>query len=169
MNGRVSHTTLRLDPISVLSACGSVEPCLPQAVSMPERSFLSAAKEPAAFKVADFLHGAGTIALMERSRGLNCAGKTKPSRTSRATFLARACSIFLAIEKNGATGGLPPSRSEVRMRVVMAQVDHVMRQFWAESSYPPMPSSRTFRRALRDYERAVREASALLDLMLAIR
>lgn len=169
MNARISHSTLRIASQSISPAHGSAVPGSVHPDAVPERSLTSAAKEPATFQVADFLHGAGTLALMERSRGLNCARKIKASRSNRATFLARACSIFLTIERSDATRGLPSSRSDVGIKVLMAQVDHVMRQFWAGSSYPPLPPPRAFRRALRDYERAVREASALLDLMLAIR
>lgn len=125
---------------------------------------------PATFVVADFLHGAGAIALMDRSRRLNCAGKVKESSRRRAIALARACSIFLTLEKNQVRRrGLPVSRSERGMAVLMAEVDSILRLFWAGSTYQALPAARSFRRALREYERAVNDAAALLNLVTEIR
>jgi hypothetical protein len=125
---------------------------------------------PATFVVADFLHGAGAIALMDRSRRLNCAGKVKESSRRRAIALARACRIFLSLERKVVQRrGLPASRSERGMAVLMAEVDAIMRLFWAGSTYQALPAVRSFRRALREYERAVSDAAALLNLVTEIR
>lgn len=122
------------------------------------------------FSVAQFVHAAGAIALMERSRGLNCAGKVKPAARRRGLELANLCRIFLHLEYGKKEGrGLPSSRSGSEFAILLKQVEGIVRLFPSEAGEHPVPGPHLMRRALRTYERSAKDAAALLNLISEIR
>ncbi|MGW9231076.1 hypothetical protein ACWGPT_09435 [Pseudorhizobium sp. NPDC055634] len=122
------------------------------------------------FSVSQFVHAAGCIALVERSRRLNCAVKVKPGARRRGLELADLCRIFLHLEQGKKDGrGLPSSRSGSEFEILLKQVEGVVRLYPSQAGKRPVPGPRLMRRALRTYERAAKDAAALLNFMSEIR
>lgn len=111
--------------------------------------------------VENHLHSVATYALLQARGQRSAAGIGKGGR---AIAIARLCRAFLTLESSSRTAGNSGTRSASGMAALLA-IAAVEMSASGGGAYVPALRPRAFRRALSTYEKALRAASNLLDLI----
>ena len=111
--------------------------------------------------VGNHLHSVATYALLQARGQRSAAGIGKGGR---AIATARLCRAFLTLEASSRAAGNSGSRSASGMAALLAIAATEMSASGGGACVPAL-RPRAFRRALSTYEKALRAASNLLDLI----